>query len=380
MPSFHLHGTPSCAVEVTSPATRDVWWDLLRRDELALVTQTPTWLDCLCDAWPFVDASRLYRFSDGGHLLVPMVRHRGRLPGLLAEESWPRWGVGGAVGLDGAPDAGRAHLVLADLAARPALRVAVRFNPRTTASFRVDSAGSASSADSAPLAGSVWEATASGGFATVERTTYLLDLSPGFDAVWSRRFHPSVRQGVRRAERAAVEVTVDRTGRLVPLFQRLHRESVARWAEQQHEPLTLARWRQRRDEPPRLLEAVAERFGESCAIWLASVEGQPAAAIVVLRHGTHAKYWRGAMDRSVAGPVHANQLLHRLAVEDACAAGCLVYDMGDARAGSSLARFKENLGARPVPSPAYYRERLPLTAFDRRARAAVKRLIGFRDA
>jgi hypothetical protein len=62
------------------------------------------------------------------------------------------------------------------------------------------------------------------------------------------------------------------------------------------------------------------------------------------------------------------------------AAGCLVYDMGDARPGSSLARFKENLGARLVRSPAYYRERLPITAADRRLRASVKRLIGFRDA
>ncbi|WP_160311246.1 GNAT family N-acetyltransferase [Streptacidiphilus anmyonensis] len=347
---------------MTSPAPRDLWWEFLGRDDLALATQTPTWLDCLCDAYPLEDASRLYRFSSGRRLLVPMVRRRGGLGRLVREESWPGWGVGGAVVPDGAPDPQQARLVLADLAARPALRVAVRFNPRT------------------PPAESVWEATAPDGFATVERTTYLTDLSAGFDAVWSHGFHPSARQGVRRAERAAVEVTVDRTGGLVPQFQRLHRESVARWAEQQHEPLALARWRQRRDEPPRLLEAVAERFGDGCAVWLASVAGQPAAAIVVLRHGTHAKYWRGAMDRDLAGPVHANQLLHRLALEDACTAGCLVYDMGDARPGSSLARFKENLGARPVASPAYYRERLPLTAADRRLRAAVKRVIGFKDA
>jgi hypothetical protein len=54
--------------------------------------------------------------------------------------------------------------------------------------------------------------------------------------------------------------------------------------------------------------------------------------------------------------------------------------MGDARPGSSLAKFKESFGARPVPSPAYYRERLPLTAADQRLRGAVKRFIGFRNA
>ncbi|MFJ9459655.1 GNAT family N-acetyltransferase [Kitasatospora sp. NPDC101447] len=351
--------TLPAGVEVTSPAPREVWWELIARDAEALVTQTPTWLDCLCEAWPWEDASRLYRFVDGRRLLVPLVRHRRWPMRLLTEESWPGWGVGGAVVPDGAPDAREARLVLADLADRPALRVAVRFGPGSAA---------------------VWNEVVPGAFSAVDRTTYLLDLDGGWEEVWSHRFHQQVRRGVRRAEREDVEVEVDRSGRLVPQFRRLYEESVVRWAEQQNEPLALARWRRRREEPPRLLEAVAERFGSSCAIWLARCGGQPAAAIVVLRHGTHTKYWRGAMDRSLAHPVHANHLLHRLAIEDACAAGSRLYDMGDARPESSLAQFKQSFGARPAASPAYYRERLPLTALDRRLRGAVKRVIGFRDA
>ncbi|MFJ8621745.1 GNAT family N-acetyltransferase [Kitasatospora sp. NPDC093550] len=354
---------PPAGVEVTSPVPRELWWELIERDGGALVTQTPTWLDCLCATWPLADASRLYRFDSGRRLLVPLVRHRRRAARLLTEESWPGWGVGGAVvpdTPDGTPDPGEARLVFEDLAARPALRVAVRFNPRA--------------------ARAVWDEAVPGAFAAVDRTTYLLDLAGGFEEVWAHRFHQGVRRGVRQAERADVEVEVDRGGRLVPQFRRLHERSVVRWAEQQHEPAALARWRHRREEPARLLEAVAERFGDSCAIWLARCGGEPAAAIVVLRHGTHTKYWRGAMDRRLAHPVHANHLLHRLAVEDACAAGSLVYDMGDARPDSSLAAFKQSFGARPVASPAYYRERLPLTAADRRLRGVVKRVIGFRDA
>ncbi|MEY9847192.1 hypothetical protein ABH940_004284 [Streptacidiphilus sp. BW17] len=358
MPSIQSGG-----VEVISPAPRELWWELVGRDRNALVTQTPTWLDCLCDAWPLEDASRYYRFASGAQLVVPMVRRRAWPGRLLTEESWPGWGVGGAVVPDGAPDADEARLVFDDLASRPVLRVAVRFSPR------------------GQLGGtSVWDAGVPDGFTSVERTTYLLDLTGGFEGIWAHRFHPSVRQGVRRAERAQVTFEVDRTGRFVPQFQQLYEESMVRWAEQQHEPLALARWRRRREDPPRLVASVAERFGADCAIWLASREGRPAAAIVVLRHGTHAKYWRGAMDRSLAAPVHANHMLQRLAIEDACAAGCHLYDMGDARPGSSLARFKESFGARPVFSPAYYRERLPLTAADRRLREAVKRLIGFKNA
>ncbi|MBF9066531.1 GNAT family N-acetyltransferase [Streptacidiphilus fuscans] len=346
-------------IEVTSPVPRELWWELARRDRDVLVTQTPTWLDCLCDAWPLEDVSRHYRFASGAELVVPMVRRRSWPGRLLTEESWPGWGVGGAVVPDGAPDVDQARLVFDDLASRPALRVAVRFSPRGP---------------------SVWDASVPEGFASVERTTYLLDLAGGFEEAWTRGFHSSVRQGARRAERSQATFEVDRTGRFVPQFQQLYEESLVRWAEQQHEPLALARWRRLREEPPRLVAAVAERFGADCAIWLASHEGRPAAAIVVLRHGTHAKYWRGAMDRSLAAPVHANHMLHRLAIQDACAAGCLLYDMGDARPGSTLARFKESFGARPVFSPAYYRERLPLTAADRYLREAVKRLIGFRNA
>jgi hypothetical protein len=344
---------------VTSPAPRNVWQDLADRDEQALVTQTPTWLDSICATWPFEDASRLYQFDTGLQIVVPMARRRGWPARRIAEESWPRWGMCGAVVPDGVPDASQARLVFQDLARRPALRVSIRFGP-----------------EAAP----VWSTAVPGGFATLDCPTQVLDLEGGFRTVWDRRFHTRVRRAVVRAEKSAVEVEVDRTGRLVPAFQRLYEESIERWAEQQHEPLAFARWRRMREDPPRALEAVAERFGESCAVWMASCDGQPAAAIVVLRHGVHAKYWRGAMDKKLAHPVRANHLLHRLAIEDACDAGCRTYHMGDSRPGSSLAEFKESFGARCLDSPAYYRERLPLTAADRRLRSVVKRLIRFQDA
>lgn len=344
---------------VTSPAPRALWQHMAVRDEGALITQTPAWLDCICATWRFEDASRLYQFDGGLQAVVPMARRRGWPARLIAEESWPRWGMAGAVVPDGIPDPGQARLVFDDLARRPALRVSVRFGP-----------------EAAP----VWSAAVPEEFTATDHTTQVLDLAGGFGAVWDHRFRGRVRRAVRRAEKSAVEVEVDRTGRLVPVFQRLYEESIVRWAEQQHEPLAFGRWRRLREDPPRALEAVAERFGASCAIWTASCGGEPAAAIVVLRHGAHAKYWRGAMDRRLAHPVRANQLLHRLAIEDACDAGCRTYHMGDSRPGSSLAEFKESFGADTFASPAYYRERLPLTAADRRMREAVKRFIRFRDA
>jgi hypothetical protein len=85
------------------------------------------------------------------------------------------------------------------------------------------------------------------------------------------------------------------------------------------------------------------------------------------------------MVKELAGPVRANYLLHRVAIEDACRAGCRTYDFGESGESAALAQFKTRFGARPVPYQELVVERLPLTAADRLARSAVKRVIGFRD-
>lgn len=358
-PVVHLIDTPAGPAHVTTPASRAVWWELVGQDTDIHVSQTPTWLDCLCAAGPYQDVSRLYEFDNGRPIVLPLVRRRHRPLLLDAEESWPaRWGIGGPVSA-GRVSPEEARAVFDDLARRPTLQVSVRFRPGDD---------------------TLWAGAAPASFRTEPHMTQVLDLGGGFKTVWEHRFHQRARRAVRRAEGSDVEVEVDRTGRLVPAFYTLYEQSIVRWAAQQNEPLALARWRRTRDFPARQLEAVAARLGASCAIWMAWIAGEPAAAIVVLRRGTHAKLWRGAMNRDLAHPVRANHLLHRLAIEDACTAGCLRYDMGESRPGSSLAEFKESFGADSFSSPRCFRERLPVTATELRLRAAVKRVIGFRDA
>ncbi|MFH9011434.1 GNAT family N-acetyltransferase [Streptomyces sp. NPDC017943] len=351
--------TPAGPVQVTTPAPREVWWDLAGRDPDLAVTQTPTWLDCLCATGPHRDASRLYTFPGGGRIVLPLVS-RGRRPRRLdAEESWPAgWGIGGPVASAGVgPDEARA--VCEDLARRPALRVGLRLRPQGA---------------------ELWGRAARGLLRLEPHTTQAIDLDGGFGTVWRDRFHQRVRRDVKRAEKAHLDVEVDRSGRLVPVFQELYDRSIERWAVQQHEPRALARLRRRREFPEERLAAVAARFGAACSLWAAWDRGEPAAALVVLRHGPHAKFWRAAMDRDVAHPVRATPLLYRLAVEDACAQGCRVFDLGESAPGSSLEHFKAGFGAVSRPSPRYWRERLPVSAAERGLRTAVKRAIRFQDA
>jgi hypothetical protein len=343
-------------MDVISPAPRGAWEALVRADRDVLVTQTPAWTETLCAVTGARDVSRLYEFGDGRRLVLPLVRP-GRRPARLAiESSFPNaWGFGGLVG----PDlrAEEVQAVLADLRASRALSVRVRPNP---------------------LQHALWDAARPDGVIAVRRRAHAIDLSGGFDAVWKSGFSSRARNHVRRAERSGVSVELDTDGRLVGAFHELFMRSVERWAERQHEPRALALWRARRRDSVEKLRRLLTDLGSASRLWVASVEGRPASAILVLQ-GENAHYTRGAMDVELAGPRRANYLLHRLAIEDACQAGCRTYHMGETGGSSSLAQFKEALGAQPHEYAEYIAESLPLTALDRRARTTAKRILRFRE-
>jgi hypothetical protein len=344
-------------LRVISPAPREVWERELASDPTALVFQTPEWLDCVCASGRYRDASRLYELSSGRRLVLPLVRLGRRTGALAIEASFPPgWGLGGLVA-DGGARAEDLAAVFADLAERPAMRTSLRPNP---------------------LMNAAWEQARPRGAITVPRLAHVLDLDGGFPTVWDQRFAGSARTAVRKAERAGLTVECDTTGRRTDVFYELFERSLDRWARQQHEPRLLARWRGHRRDPLHKLQLIAEHLAGRCHLWIASRAGEPAAAILVLQ-GANASYTRGAMDKEIAGPTRANYLLHQLAIEQACEAGCRHYHMGESGDSASLAQFKTRFGARPYPYADYHLERLPLTTADRQARAAVKRVLRFRD-
>jgi lipid II:glycine glycyltransferase (peptidoglycan interpeptide bridge formation enzyme) len=212
---------------------------------------------------------------------------------------------------------------------------------------------------------------------TVARRAHVLDLAGGVDVVW-KGFSESRRRGVRKAERAGVEVDHDASGRLLPEFFELYASSEARWAEQQHEPAALARLRRRfRDSLPKW-QRIARALDGDCHQWVARLEGRPVASIIVLLGG-NAHYTRGAMDKDLAGPLRANDLLMWQAIQAACARDLASFHLGESGGSASLADYKERFGARPWDYPELRLERLPVTRTDDLARATVKRLIGFRE-
>jgi hypothetical protein len=343
---------------VTSPAPREVWQEVLKADAQALVFQAPAWLDCICALGGYEDASRLYETPGGRRLVLPMVRRKGLPKALTTQASLPLgWGIGGLVA-SGPLDAADVAAIFADLAGRAVLRTSLRPNP---------------------LDAQVWAAARPPGVIAVPRLAHILDLDGGFERVWTKRFASETRTAVRKAERSGLVVECDTSGKLVPVFYDLFRLSIDRWARQQHEPRPLARWRGRRRDPLCKFQLVAQALGAACRLWVAWRDGRPAAAILVLQ-GANASYTRGVMDKEVAGPSQANVLLHRLAIEEACRAGCRYYHMGESGPSASLAQFKSRFGATAYGYNEYRLERLPLTSVDAHLRGLVKRFIGFKDA
>jgi hypothetical protein len=320
-------------MEVVSPAPRDVWADAVAADPLALADHTPAWTDAICTTrWR--DASRAYLLPDGRAVVLPLVR-RTALPWYASNP--PGWGFGGLVG-DGAHDPAVIAAVRADLTG---LGMTVRVRPL-------------------PQDGAAWGTG-------IARRSHVLDLTPGPEALLA-----GMRRSVRRYARHEHDVV---RGDL-DAYEELWRLSVDRWATRQGEPLALGRRRALFRDPPSRMRALAQHLSTDFGLWVARVDGRPVAAnVVVFGRSAHATRAVSDQDRATAGVM---QHIDWLGIQEACARGSAVMHLGESGTSKTLAFYKEGLGAVPVDYAEVRLERVPLTAADRVARTAVKRLIGFK--
>ncbi len=340
-------------LELLSPAPLDAWREILAGDPGAMSTQTPEWAAAMRRIRPdLIDASRLYVLQDGRRLLLPATR-RSRAPGVLFERSSDLLATGGV-------RPGDVALVLEELRRR-------RSASRTVVSSNYHNAGA-------------WEAGRPPSVSSKPHRIHVLDLDGGFDRVWSDRFHSSMRRAIRKAERSGLTVERDTAGGLTSAFYKL----ASQWMEDKARetglpPWVLARTVAGRAEPEELFRAVADELGDGCRQWVARHSGVPVASMITLIHGQHALFWRGYSDKSTAGPLRANNLLQKMAIEDACASGCRFYGMGESGGVESLERYKENLGGVPRSLPQIHLDSpavATLTALKRRAEASAGFLTG----
>ena len=345
-------------LRAVAPAPRTEWRKAFDADPSSQAFHSPEWVDGVCAAGGFEDVTRMYETHDGRGLVVPMVR-RSYLGGVLSVQgSLPLgWGIGGVISGD--------PIRPTDLSA---IYADLRGQPGVLRTFIGPAARS----------GATWAAADLPRAKTAPRLCHVLDLDGGFGTVWSKRFTSTARTAVRKADKSGVVVELDTTGARLPEYFTLVESSMKRWARQQHEPLLLSRLRTRRRASMARLQALAAAVPTRFRLYLAMLDGRAVAGIIVYR-GNGTRYTSGAMIKELAGPVRANYLLHRTAIEDACDAGSTHFDFGESGASPGLAVYKTRFGARPEPYQNYVIERLPLTELDRSLRQAVKRVIGFRE-
>ena len=323
---------------VVSPVPRELWESLTGSCGDFVATQALPWRDAVMASGAYKDVSLLYEFASGRQVLLPMVARRWRTPLEPTAASWPRrWGAGGPI-TSGQIDLAEAAAVLGHVARRDTFGAEIHLSH---------------------ISDPAW-LRAAGQYRVLTDPFYVLDLTGGFDDVWKHKFKNDVRRSVQKGERAGLDVEVDRSGRLLEVFYGLYEKSMQRWSTMMHEPSWYTRWHVSRATPLSMLKAVAQHFGQDCTTWVARSAGVPAAALIDLRMGSRAYGWRGAMDKELAGPTRASQLLQKLAIEDACNKGCQFYDMGIAVPGTSLADFKERFGATLSYTHYLQAQRLPV--------------------
>jgi len=341
-------------LRIISPAPRDVWWELVDTDATCFPFQTPTGIDAICAASNSRDKSRLYEFPDGRRILLPLYCNR-RLPKRLSILTTPK--TGGPLS-DGTIRTEHLRSILDDVARLPFLGQ----NVRPTA-----------------IQAEQWVEVAPESASSVECVSHVTDLSGGFETVWKERFNSQGRRGIRKAEKSGLNVAEGDAREMLEPYYGLLERSVERWAKDRGQPLILARWRARKTNSLKTLKRNFETMGSACRMWVAYLDGQPAAGIIVL-FGRNAHYTRGAMDKKLAGPSRASFLLQKLAIEEACNRGCRYYNMGESGNSQNLARFKKHFGATEYRYPEYRFEMLPISKLEIRLRGAIRSLMARRNS
>jgi Acetyltransferase (GNAT) domain len=189
----------------------------------------------------------------------------------------------------------------------------------------------------------------------VHGLTHVLDLAPGFEALWETSFSSKNRNSCRKADKAGVAIAEETTPEAAGEYRRLYELAAAGWGY--HEP----------PYPVELFRALVE--SRAAQLWLARLEGKAIAGALLLEGSEDVLYWSGAMDREHQGVAPSNAIL-RTAIEAACRRRLSYFDFGASGELIGVERFKASFGAQP-------REFHSVTSSSRAYRAA-RRLLQLR--
>jgi hypothetical protein len=242
-------------------------------------------------------------YSDGSRTLFPGVIARRRLHALSAFLAMPLGWEGTPIALCGDVTAAQVKGFFRSLGGVGALRI------------------SGGAAGSPPPLGRV-----------KDLSTHVLDLTPGFDALWNHHFTGKNRNTCRKAARSGVVVRKMETPQGADLYYDLYAPASRHWGHA--EP----------SYPRALFLALAA--SAHVEFWLAFKDDVVVSGAVLLMGSEDVFYWSGAMAREFAA-ISPSNLLLRDVVRSACERGYRSMDFGASDGLPGVQKFKESFGAEP---------------------------------
>lgn len=201
-------------------------------------------------------------------------------------------------------------------------------------------------------------ALAASGFEVESRSTYVLDLSPGEDALWNKSLNSGCRRAVRKAQSSQVTVEEVELDSFLERYHEMAASVFAKWNRKP--PLSL-------DDYRRI--ARVQRDGERVKVFAARLEGQIVAA-GIFPYGNGAVYYLDGVSDPAGQAARPNNLMHWEVIQWACREGLRRYDMVGAGI-EGVARFKETFGPALEPYSYAFRTLSPMAKW---ARVAYARL------
>lgn len=284
------------------------WRNIIARCPEATFFATPEWAEIVNKTYSYEIATRLFIFEDGQKILLPMMRMKGgrrfRLFRVYSYLSVPFHNYGG--------------LFSAQPISMDKIEQILNYLKKTFPSVTICPH---------PLSPVSYPEHYKG----QEYSTHILDLTGGFDEFWQKY---QDRDQARKAKKANIQILMAKDLEDYQKYYEMYLDSAKRWGLTQPHPWAL-------------YENLYLKSNDYIKLWLAKLDNQVLAGIILGYFNQNVVYW-GAAFYYEFQQYRPNNLLHIEAIKDACKRGYKIYDFLPSGGNKGVEKFKESFGTNKI--------------------------------